>query len=40
MTESVEASVGGRNLTDREYQLASGFPEVGRTVFAKVRVDF
>jgi iron complex outermembrane receptor protein len=40
VTETVDASLGGRNLTDREYQLASGCPEVGRTVFAKVRVDF
>jgi iron complex outermembrane receptor protein len=40
VTQSVQASVGGRNLTDREYQLAAGFPEVGRTMFAKVRADF
>jgi iron complex outermembrane recepter protein len=38
--QSVEIAVGGRNLTDRNFELAYGFPEAGRTWFAKARVSF
>jgi iron complex outermembrane receptor protein len=39
-TDNVQASLGGRNLLDKNYALAFGFPEVGRTLYAKVRMDF
>lgn len=34
----VDLAIGGRNLLDENYQLAHGFPESGRTWFAKLRV--
>jgi iron complex outermembrane recepter protein len=39
-TDKVEAVLGARNLFDKEFQLASGFPEPGRSVFTKVRITF
>ena len=35
-----EIALGGRNLLDENYQLAYGFPEPGRTWFAKLRVSY
>lgn len=35
-----ELAIGGRNLLDKNYQLAFGYPEEGRTYYAKLRVDF
>ena len=32
-----QVAVGGRNLTDEEYELAWGFPESGRSWYAKLR---
>ena len=40
VTGNVRASLGGRNLLDENYELADGFPEPGRTIYAKFRVDF
>ena len=40
VTESVRASLGGRNLLDRNYELADGFPEQGRSMYFKFRMDF
>jgi iron complex outermembrane recepter protein len=40
MAEQWELAVGGRNLLDRNYQLAFGYPEEGRTYYAKLRLDF
>lgn len=37
---SFDVVVGGRNLLDKNYQLAWGFPEAGRTWFAKFRVSY
>ncbi len=34
------ASVGVRNLLDKNYSLAWGFPEYGRTVFVNLRLTF
>ena len=39
-TDNVEGSLGGRNLTDKNYELADGFPEPGRSMFVKFRVNF
>ncbi|MEJ1964440.1 MAG: TonB-dependent receptor [Gammaproteobacteria bacterium] len=39
VTEAFEASIGGRNLTDKNYELADGFPEVGRTMYVKFRLN-
>jgi len=38
--ESWELAVGGRNLLDKNYQLAYGYPEEGRTYYAKFKLDF
>lgn len=38
--DNVEAVVGARNLFDRNFELAAGFPEPGRSLFTKVRVNF
>lgn len=38
--EHVRFSVGGRNLLDKDYELAWGYPEQGRTMFAKVQLDY
>lgn len=38
--ENIEAVLGGRNLLDRNFQLAYGLPEPGRSLFTKVRVTF
>jgi len=32
--------IGGRNLLDDDYQLAHGFPEPGRTWFAKLKIAY
>jgi iron complex outermembrane receptor protein len=37
---NVEAVLGGRNLLDRNFSLARGFPEPGRSLFTKVRLSF
>jgi iron complex outermembrane receptor protein len=37
---NVEAVFGTRNLFDKNFQLAAGFPEPGRSLFTKVRVTF
>lgn len=37
---SVDIVIGGRNLFDRNFELAWGFPEPGRTLFTKFRVNF
>lgn len=39
-SENIEAVLGGRNLFDRNFQLANGLPEPGRSLFTKVRVKF
>ena len=39
-TEQVTAAIGGQNLLDENYQLAIGFPEQGRTLYAKLQVAF
>lgn len=38
--KNVRFAVGGRNLTDEEFELAWGFPEQGRSFYGKVQVDF
>lgn len=38
--ESIEVAVGARNLRDANFQLADGYPEAGRTYFAKLKVGF
>ena len=37
---TTELAIGGRNLLDENYQLAFGYPEEGRTYYAKLRLDF
>jgi len=39
-TDNVVAAVGGRNLLDKNFELADGFPEPGRTMFAKLQITF
>ena len=39
-TEQITAAIGGQNLLDENYQLAVGFPEQGRTFYAKLQVAF
>ncbi len=39
-TSHMALSFGGRNLLDRNFELADGFPEPGRTLFAKVQASF
>src|SRR5690606_11260365 len=36
----LEMSIGSRNLLDDDYELAWGFPQPGRTLYAKVRMTF
>jgi iron complex outermembrane receptor protein len=38
--ESWELALGARNLLDKNYQLAFGYPEEGRTYYAKFKLDF
>lgn len=38
--ENTTIGVGGRNLFDTNYMLADGYPEVGRTLFASLRVRY
>lgn len=38
--DNLEAVLGARNLFDKNFQLANGFPEPGRTLFTKVRLNF
>lgn len=38
--ERFVAAIGGRNLLDRNYTLADGLPEPGRTLFAKLQFAF
>jgi iron complex outermembrane recepter protein len=40
VSDNVTAAVGGNNLLDENYELADGFPEPGRTIFANVRARF
>lgn len=40
ISETMELAIGGRNLLDENYQLAFGYPEEGRTYYAKLRLDF
>jgi iron complex outermembrane receptor protein len=37
---NVEAVLGARNLLDKNFALAAGFPEPGRSLFTKVRLTF
>lgn len=37
-TDQLKVSVGGRNLTDHNYALVDGYPEPGRTLFAKLHL--
>lgn len=39
-SEGWDIVIGGRNLLDENYQLAHGFPEPGRTWFAKLKVPY
>lgn len=39
-TDAWELALGARNLLDKNYQLAFGYPEAGRTYYAKLRLDF
>ena len=38
VTDKVDVIVGGRNLTDQNYQLVDGFPEEGRSFFVDLRM--
>ena len=38
LTPKVDLIVGGRNLTDQNYQLVDGFPEEGRSFFIDLRM--
>lgn len=40
LLEGVTLGVGGRNLFDDNYMLADGYPEIGRTFFASLRVRY
>lgn len=40
LLDGVTLGVGGRNLFDNNYTLADGYPEVGRTLFASLRVRY
>lgn len=35
-----EVALGARNLLDKNSQLAFGYPEAGRTYYAKLSLDF
>ncbi|HVV95535.1 MAG TPA: TonB-dependent receptor [Rhodanobacteraceae bacterium] len=37
---NVRLAVGGRNLADKDYELAWGFPQEGRTFFAKIDIVY
>ncbi|CAI3942133.1 Outer membrane receptor for ferrienterochelin and colicins (FepA) (PDB:2HDF) (PUBMED:16468998) [Commensalibacter communis] len=37
LTEQIEISAGAKNLLDQNYQLAIGYPKMGRNFFVKVR---
>lgn len=39
-TDSIAVAVGGRNLLDENYQLAIGYPEEGRSLYAKLQLAF
>lgn len=38
--EAWELALGARNLADENFQLADGFPEPGRSLYAKLKVEF
>ncbi|MEZ5939014.1 MAG: TonB-dependent receptor [Hyphomonadaceae bacterium] len=38
VSDQVSLLVGGRNLTDSDYQLVDGFPEQGRTFYLELRL--
>ena len=40
VTKAVRATVGVRNLLDQNYQLASGYPEQGRSYYASLRLTY
>lgn len=37
---NVTGSIGAKNLFDENYELVDGFPEAGRTLYAKLRAKF
>lgn len=39
-TKNVSASIGARNLLDKNYELADGYPEPGRTYYLTTRFTF
>ncbi|WP_153067224.1 TonB-dependent receptor plug domain-containing protein [Steroidobacter cummioxidans] len=39
-SDSWELALGARNMLDKNYQLAFGYPEQGRTYYAKFKLDF
>ena len=39
-SERFQAALGGRNLLDRNYSIADGYPEPGRTLYAKLQFSF
>ncbi|MFS8641003.1 MAG: TonB-dependent receptor [Symbiobacteriaceae bacterium] len=40
LDSGVELALGARNLRDENYEVAWGFPEPGRSVYAKLRVRY
>jgi len=40
VTKAVRATIGVRNLFDQNYQLASGYPEPGRSYYASLRLTY
>lgn len=39
-SELWEIAVGATNLTDEDFQLAHGYPEPGRSAYARLRLGF
>ena len=35
-----EIAAGGSNLTDENFELAQGYPEAGRNVYVRLRLNF
>lgn len=40
VADNARIALGGRNLADELYELAWGFPQQGRSFYAKIQVDF